>query len=182
MDALKSIQRAYADQIGSISWGTLRFEDTIPSMYKALRSLDKAQSDVIASEYGDLLIHLVDDQLTIKENAIESIHELINDLRDALNGCALPGLYFGTHPGDGSDLGFWVMEPDDLNDAMLNDNHEIFCDGVRVVHGTNDDDSIVQFSSWCDSENYWPNLYRIDERGTISLVIYANDGHDWITI
>ena len=190
MQSLKSIQNAYSDQLGSISWGTLRLEDTIPAMYKALRVLDKAQSDAIALEYGDILIQLVEDHVTnttttdstIVSQAIESTHELYDALYEALNECALPGLCFGTHPGDGSDLGFWPMEPDDLNDAMLNDKNEIFCGGVRVVHGTNEDDSIVDFSSWCDSEKYWPTLYRIDERGTISLVIYANDGHDWITI
>ena len=184
MDALKSIKRAYDDQLGSVSYGTLRFEDTIPAMYNALRSLDKTTSDAIALEYGDILTQLLDDQrlAVVSGTTLSLTSELTHALHDALNECAMPGLYFGTHPWDGSDIGFWPLEPDDLNDAILNDKNEIFCGGVRVAHGTNDDDSIVQFSSWCDSEKYWPKLYRIDERGTISLVIYANDGHDWITV
>ena len=32
---------------------------------------------------------------------------LMDDLFDALEECAPKGHYFGSHPGDGSDLGFW---------------------------------------------------------------------------
>lgn len=35
---------------------------------------------------------------------------LMEDLYDALDECAPDGHYFGAHPGDGADFGFWEAE------------------------------------------------------------------------
>jgi hypothetical protein len=37
----------------------------------------------------------------------EDAQELLHDLTDDLNHHAPVNFYFGTHPGDGSDFGFW---------------------------------------------------------------------------
>jgi hypothetical protein len=37
---------------------------------------------------------------------------LLSDLFDALNDIAPDGCYFGAHPGNGSDYGFWEVEED----------------------------------------------------------------------
>ena len=38
---------------------------------------------------------------------------LFEELWDALNRCAPDGFYFGCHPGDGSDFGFWKSDEED---------------------------------------------------------------------
>ena len=37
---------------------------------------------------------------------------LLESLFDMLEGCSPEDYYFGAHPGDGSDYGFWKMDKD----------------------------------------------------------------------
>ena len=43
----------------------------------------------------------------------EDVPWIINELAwDAMNEIAPEGFYFGAHPGDGCDYGFWAIEED----------------------------------------------------------------------
>jgi hypothetical protein len=86
--------------IGSISSGTMRPEDLIPVFADHLRrlrgSLPRAIYDGIRALRGDL--------------DSEDAADILSDLADALGEYAPPYFYFGAHPGDGANYGFWLSE------------------------------------------------------------------------
>ncbi len=50
------------------------------------------------------------EELTTDE--LEKVSWYVEELLDALNDVAPGGCYFGTHPGDGADFGFWSVDED----------------------------------------------------------------------
>ena len=98
-------------EMGSVSHGTMRHEDTVPAMMSLLEELDPAAATRLTSEYagagwpysmaglgwGDPFDATQD----------ELAPDLFDDLVDALHELAPEGAYFGAHVGDSSDLGFW---------------------------------------------------------------------------
>lgn len=88
----------------SISHGTLRDVDLIPVFEEILESAG-AGFDRPASV--DRL--LAGEELT--ESDWDEVSWYLNeDLFDLLNEIAPDGTYFGAHPGDGADFGFWQFE------------------------------------------------------------------------
>jgi len=91
-------------QVGSISHGTMNPRDIIPIFADTLAELDKDGT------YRELISNAMNidwDDWDYCNNEIPYIEE---DLFDALNSFAPKGCYFGSHPGDGSDYGFWECE------------------------------------------------------------------------
>ena len=81
-------------QLGSISTGTLKIEDLLPLLAAALESINPkvyalAKTDIDAHQEGDR-----------GYTAMEQVQDLLNE------SCP-PFVYFGPHPGDGADFGFW---------------------------------------------------------------------------
>lgn len=96
--------------MGSLSHGTLKTDDLLSTFADALADLDtdKRYSDLIAEcrFYSEAL---AEDRLN--DVGIEHADYLLNeDLFEALNDFAPPYFYFGAHPGDGADFGFWLSE------------------------------------------------------------------------
>jgi len=91
--------------------GTMRPQDLIPTFLDALRELD-------STRYAGLLLagpvpaYVQDEGDESEWWQSEDAGYLLEDLFDALNDCAPEGQYFGAHPGDGSDYGFWDIEDD----------------------------------------------------------------------
>lgn len=69
----------------TISHGTMRPEDLIPKFLEVLEELNP-------------------------EAGQEAQSQFLSELFDLLDQEAPEGFYFGSHPGDGSDYGFWQME------------------------------------------------------------------------
>src|ERR1700722_4400848 len=95
------------DWTGSVISATLREQDLIPAFEGVL--------DVAGVEYDrptsvDKL--LLGQSLTDKEGE-EAGFYLNETLFDLLNEVAPEGTYFGSHPGDGADFGFWESEEED---------------------------------------------------------------------
>ena len=96
--------------IGSVSHGTMREEDLIPTFLTELEYQLKhgpSVSRATRKAHYELLRAKVDDQSYWESD--EPGYDL-EVLFDALNEYAGPYFYFGTHPGDGSDYGYWLSE------------------------------------------------------------------------
>jgi len=102
-------------ELGSISHGTMREEDLIPAFLDELIILNPKEADRIQHEVDKLIIDdsgYYDDKVIVSDIKLTSselaIFILNEDLFNALNDYAPPFCYFGSHPGDGSDYGFWI--------------------------------------------------------------------------
>jgi hypothetical protein len=88
--------------IGSISHGTLRLEDLC---YAFAVELDWLKQSIKWRERFYSLC--LPDSTEIHPDARAQGEALLDDLIDRLSQHAPAYCYFGTHPGDGSDWGFW---------------------------------------------------------------------------
>ena len=127
-------------RIGSISHGTMRPEDLIPCFMDALDSIREDLSSggpenvATVSRIDDFLGEIehnmnVEIDFDSDEPGYFDGDECMEDLsalEDMLNEFAPPYCYFGSHPGDGADYGFWPMmdslEEDALNGDVLKIN------------------------------------------------------------
>ena len=113
----------YAD-FGSISSGTMRPEDLLPCFAWELRNLAKRAGRV--REFKTLLNEC--DAIDFDSDyAADTAEDLVNDLSDALQEFSPPYAYFGSHPGDGADYGFWISETldHDFEGLRVSDTSEI---------------------------------------------------------
>jgi len=108
---------------GTIICGTLRPQALLPAFMDTLSAMNREAYDQlidsietdgvvgIAYNEGGAMpgIDLCDDD---KWWESEGCAHLLEELFDALNDAADEGFYFGHHPGDGADFGFWKLEDD----------------------------------------------------------------------
>jgi len=115
-------------QPGSISHGTMRPIDLIPTFMNILKKEAPQRAQEILQNYPDL-----DEALTALEGGVEdeayfdseeAVEVLNNEIWDAMQEIAPEGHYFGSHPGDGSDYGYWPS--DDEEPALTIDNKELY--------------------------------------------------------
>lgn len=101
----KSKKEQFLDDYGgTVSHGTLRSQDLGPAFFDALDDMDPQSAKEWLTEWED-----VDAADFEHDDAMDAIA----DLEDRLNELAPDGVYFGAHPGDGSDFGFWESEEDE---------------------------------------------------------------------
>ena len=140
--------RKVAYPIGSISHGTMRNEDLIPEFVYCLKTL--------ANQHGNkkhkALIRDIEKRMEAEGyyESDEADYDLNEDLFQALNEYAAPYMYFGAHPGDGSDFGFWLDE--DMEDHF---------DGIKVS-----DLSEVP-------KDYAGEILMVNDHGNTSLYVKA---------
>lgn len=102
--------------IGSVSSGTMRAEDLIPAFASELRWLGHRSKELTRIEKAS--VQSATGILTSKQESYYRSEDAYNDLDwlfDALNSHALPYMYFGSHPGDGADYGFWISNSIDYD-------------------------------------------------------------------
>jgi hypothetical protein len=120
---------------GSISHGTLREVDLIPTFMDVLRELDPARAGELAEEERKAMNALdgtyeKDPEFSDADLAreVEAAGEFLVEVTDALDHAAPDGYHFGTHEGDGSDFGFWLNEDDE--DEEEGEDPDTYLDGV----------------------------------------------------
>lgn len=83
--------------VGTVSHGTLRTEDLIEAFMEELWAIDEDMYRVCWKELQEV-------NATEDDYACDWLNER---LFSALESYAPAGYYFGSHPGDGSDFGWW---------------------------------------------------------------------------
>ena len=89
---------------------THRTQDLIPALLAALREYNPARyMGHMVSPFGPVPAYAMEDDDSSWWDS-EDAHYLLECLFDDLNDTAPDGYYFGAHPGDGSDFGFWPID------------------------------------------------------------------------
>jgi hypothetical protein len=96
--------------IGSISSGTLRAEDLLEAFASELEGVTLTHGDELSRPENfsqrDRINSLIWDARECDPDSMDA-DGLVEELIDALNEYAAPYTYFGAHPGDGADFGYW---------------------------------------------------------------------------
>jgi hypothetical protein len=135
------MKRNWYGGIGSISTGTLRSEDLLESFLweaKHLR-LTKDERKTVS------LISKMDYQGEFDT----PIEEDVEELRTILDNHSLPYFYFGAHPGDGADFGWWLSETitEDFDGLKVNDTSEVPRGYTGEVLHVNDHGNLTLYSA-----------------------------------
>lgn len=100
-------------EIGTVSHGTLKTEDLLDSFASELEHHVQRNAEAWCSDEGRIersrLMKLAGDARDCNPDS-EHAGEVVQTLIDELQRFAPEGAYFGAHPGDGSDFGYWQQE------------------------------------------------------------------------
>ncbi len=101
---------------GSISHGTCRTEDLLAAFTRELEWLTQAGRNDRTDAQTQLITEAQAALDKLSANAegfnddIQEADYILEQMFDALDEFAPEGHYFGAHPGDGSDFGYWPGE------------------------------------------------------------------------
>lgn len=111
--------------MGSVYCATMRNEDLIPSFVYELETRIRQRT---ARKGHSALVREINARMEAGEYLeSEDADEDLQVLFDALDEYSAPYFYFGAHPGDGSDYGYWLSEgfEDDFDGLKVSDTSEI---------------------------------------------------------
>jgi len=157
--------------MGTVSSGTMREEDLIPDFCYQLSQLAR-QSGILPAKARKAHLALVKEIEARMEGedyfeSEDAGYDLNESLFNALNEYSAPYFYFGAHPGDGADYGFWLSEGWD-------EEFETACDcfgSCRLVNSPNAPDKIrvndlADIPSWFRGE-----VAVVNNHGNITLYV-----------
>lgn len=103
------------DVTGTVSHGTMREIDLLNAFLPIIKEYDPLAYNGIEYYLGTMASDI--DAILSDETHIAWTSELMDWIMydlvwDAMNDIAPEDYYFGSHPGDGSDYGFWQCEDD----------------------------------------------------------------------
>ncbi len=130
--------------IGSVSSGTMHEEDLIPAFLDCLEHFNPD----IKEHYKDELAEI--EAIEDEDEKMDAMSMFLNeDLFNALEQYAPPYFYFGSHPGDGSDYGFWLCEEalEEFDGLKVSDLSEVPADYSGEVLHVNDHGNTSLYSA-----------------------------------
>lgn len=96
---------------GTVSHATMRPQDLIPAFLDALRVVaPDAYAQMMSAAFPPVPAYVQDEGDRSEWWDSEDASDLLEHLFDVLDEHAPEGYYFGAHPGDGSDYGFFRNE------------------------------------------------------------------------
>lgn len=125
---------------GTVSSGTMRTEDLLGSLSAELdyqikrqpRSFKRRELRKLINEADRVRLWVIDPN--------DEGSAIVEELFDALEQFAPPYAYFGAHPGDGADYGYWLVE--DIQECFdgltVDDTSEVPADYKGEVLHVND--------------------------------------------
>mgnify|MGYP003650996222 FL=1 len=134
-------------ELGTISHGTMRVQDTMPALLSALdgiklstedrqtcdevqRSLDEWMEADSKDDDSDNPAMMIAGHSPCSDDFIFGLEAEMEDTLIPLAGSYVPDYcYVGAHPGDGSDLGVWVCA--DLFDDTTQGSYDGYCWRLR---------------------------------------------------
>lgn len=87
----------------SISHGTLQDNDIVDAIVRALTG--------VVPRSHKLFQHII--EFYVSNDSTDKSMVLLEDIWGVMTELAPEGTYFGSHPGDGSDLGFWSFDDEE---------------------------------------------------------------------
>jgi hypothetical protein len=131
--------------IGSISSGTMREEDLIPEFVYILKQFSKGKNKAQYKECKEIEKRMQSENYYQSEEAGFDLNEF---LIDALQNYALPYFYFGSHPGNGADYGYWLSEnfEDDFEGLKVSDLAEVPKDYSGEIITINDHGNVTLYN------------------------------------
>ena len=139
--------------IGSISSGTMRSEDLISEFADVLRNLANDAAPVrFTGEPDPNHVKLCDEADALEDYDSDDAEYILDELMIALNEYAPDYFYFGTHPGDGADYGFWIVDDvaqcvKDDGGLIVSDTSEVPDDYTDIVLDINDHGNTTLYSA-----------------------------------
>jgi hypothetical protein len=131
---------------GSISHGTMRPEDLFPTFADELdHQLKQQPKSFKRRQYRER----INEAKKFFRLTTDQQGQLLDELFDALDDFAPPYAYFGTHPGDGADYGFWLHEgfDQDFDGLKVSDTSEVPDDYTGEVLHVNDHGNCALYSA-----------------------------------
>jgi len=112
--------------IGTVISGTMRSEDLIPTFVELLIKLDTDKEYTSVIEEGWSIMKRAEKKEAVWDNE-ETTEYLNEDLWNALDNFSPDYCYFGSHPGNGSDYGYWPNEDmeEDFDGLKVSDLSEV---------------------------------------------------------
>lgn len=148
---------------GTLIHGTMRPEDLLPTFLAECDRLAVA----VSPETRAIVEAIGDPDAIALQSAVD---DALEELFDALSSVAPFGHFFGAHPGDGSDYGFWMIEEwtDALEERCIDE-----CDWETVLSICEDEG--IEPENLCDAWEGEVSAYSEEQAGAAYAQQIAED-------